>query len=78
MYYLTPSFFSSSHIVIKRTNSCKKIRYKMGGNERYIDIYKDSLYVVSKEQINTCTFQIGYNDTNSVCSMDIHAGNQMK
>lgn len=27
MYYLTPSFFSSSHIqnvVIKRTNSCKK------------------------------------------------------
>lgn len=82
MYYLTPSFFSSSHIVIKRTNSCKKkrrrIRYKMGGNERYMDIYKDSLYGVSKEQINTCTFQIGYNDTNSVCSMDIHAGNQMK
>lgn len=85
MYYLTPSFFSSSHKVIKRTNSCKKkkkrrrrIRYKMGGNERYIDIYKDSLYGVSKEQINTCTFQIGYNDTNSVCSMDIHAGNQMK
>lgn len=81
MYYLTPSFFSSSHKVIKRTNSCKKrrrIRYKMGGNERYMDIYKDSLYVVSKEQINTCTFQIGYNDTNSVCSMDIHAGNQMK
>lgn len=38
----------------------------MGGNERYMDIYKDSLYVVSKEQINTCTFQIGYNDTNSV------------
>lgn len=84
MYYLTPSFFSSSHIVIKRTNSCKKkkrrrrFRYKMGGNERYMDIYKDSLYGVSKEQINTCTFQIGYNDTNSVCSMDIHAGNQMK
>lgn len=83
MYYLTPSFFYSSHIVIKRTNSCKKkrrrrIRYKMGGNERYMDIYKDSLYGVSKEQINTCTFQIGYNDTNSVCSMDIHAGNQMK
>lgn len=84
MYYLTPSFFSSSHIVIKRTNSCKKkrrrrrIRYKMGGNERYMDIYKDSLYGVFKEQINTCTFQIGYNDTNSVCSMDIHAGNQMK
>lgn len=24
MYYLTPSFFSSSHKVIKRTNSCKK------------------------------------------------------
>lgn len=84
MYFLTPSFFSSSHIVIKRTNSCKKrkkrrrIRYKMGGNERYMDIYKDSLYGVSKEQINTCTFQIGYNDTNSVCSMDIHAGNHMK
>lgn len=52
----------------------------MGGNERYMDIYKDSfiIYGVSKEQINTCTFQIGYNDTNSVCSMDIHAGNQMK
>lgn len=50
----------------------------MGGNERYMDIYKDSLYGVSKEQINTCTFQIGYNDTNSVYSMDIHAGNQMK
>lgn len=31
----------------------------MGGNERYMDIYKDSLYGVSKEQINTCTFQKG-------------------
>lgn len=28
-----------------------------------MNIYKDSLYGVSKQQINTCTYQIGNNMT---------------